>query len=79
LNDYYLAQAENDNISPNRKGLEKVVSMLPGNDTAGTLAVLGLEAESALSTEQETPQAEPVTEAPTEPPVENKPVASILP
>ena len=79
LNDYYLAQAENDNISPNRKGLEKVVSMLPGNDTAGTLAVLGPEAESALSTEQETPQAEPVTEAPTEPPVENKPVASILP
>ena len=79
LNDYYLAQAENDNISPNRKGLEKVVSMLPGNDTAGSLSVLVPEAENALKTEQETQPAEPVTEELAEPPVENKPVASILP
>ncbi len=79
LNDYYLAQAETDTISPNRKGLEKVVSMLPGNDSVGNSSALVPEAESVLKAETETPPAEPQTEAPAEPPAENKPVASILP
>ncbi len=79
LSDYYLAQEENGNISPNRKGLEKVVSMLPGNDTAGNPEVLVPEAETALKTEPETAPAEPVSEAPAEAPAENTPVVSILP
>lgn len=79
LNDYYLAQAETDAISPNRKGLEKVVSMLPGNTAAGSSADKVPEAENTLKKEVETQPAQQQTEAPAEAPAENKPVVSILP
>lgn len=75
LNDYYLAQAENENISPNRKGLEKVVSMLPVNEKSDSVVDLIPEEENTEKTEPETVPAEPQPEAP----VENKPVVSVLP
>lgn len=75
LNDYYLAQAENENISPNRKGLEKVVSMLPVNEKSDSVLDLIPEEENTEKTEPETVPAEPQPEAP----VENKPVVSVLP
>lgn len=67
LNDYYTAQVASEGLLPNRKGLDKVASMLPGN-------------ESLLSGHVAEPVSEEAeTEVSTEATVENQPVTSVLP
>lgn len=72
LNDYYIVMSVKGESTPNIKGLEKVVSMLPGkeeNDAKTSNPAEGtLKAQDADSVEN-----------PAEAPVDNTPVSSVLP